>query len=224
MAKNLLLDTYTTGVHFEGFNRVERMWSANAANEFYPYVGKSTVNRGADVGESNTPAPTGVRDLQLHPPNNLHLTVAAFRVAESGNYSVSELAVRRVDGTAGQTVRLRLFNAQGVELANLQASSNRAWVRSTSTFSLGNLVAGNYIYFAVDGDGGFGWDATEIAWQVQAVNTTLPPLPTCALTVTPSSVVQGTARRCRGRRRMRPRCRSIRASVQRRRWPVAREA
>ena len=45
------------------------------------------MNRGSNAGEANTTAPTGVRDLQFHPPENGHLVVAAFKVPEAGALS-----------------------------------------------------------------------------------------------------------------------------------------
>jgi len=191
VTKGALFGSFTTGTHGDAFNKVDRIWSAGGSSP-YPYAGKSTINRGSDTGESNTPAPTGVRDLQLHPPGNQHLTVAAFKIPEDGTYSVTDLALRRVDGNTGFSVRLKLFNAQGTQLANLQATS-QAWVRSTSTFNVGALTAGQYIYFAVDADDGYFYDATEIAWTVHATGTAPPPTPTCALNGVPASISLGNS-------------------------------
>ena len=70
----------------ESFNNLEQFWTASTTDP-YPYAGKSNVNRGSDAGEANTPAPAGVRDLQLRPPENGHLVVAAFKVPEAGALS-----------------------------------------------------------------------------------------------------------------------------------------
>ncbi|MEP7312887.1 MAG: PQQ-dependent sugar dehydrogenase [Pseudomonadota bacterium] len=190
VAKGQLFTLLNPGVHPNSFNNVENFWSSPDGP--YPYVGKSTVNRGADTGESNAVAPLTARDLQLHPPDNAHLTVAAFRVPENGTYSVSGLAARRVDGNAGYTTRLRLFNAQGVEQANLQATS-RTWTRSSATYNLGTLTTGSYIYFAMDRDGDFFYDATEIAWQIRVTNTGAGQSPICGLSASPASIVQGSS-------------------------------
>jgi hypothetical protein len=163
IARNLLFGSFTTGSHAYAFNKLEKFWSPGGAASF-PYAGKSTVDRGSDSGETNIPAPMGVRDLQLHPPNNGHLTVAAFKVPDSGSYSVTGLAVRRVDAN-GYSARLIVFDPQGVQVANLQTAS-QAWTYSAATYSLGTLSAGQYICFAVDADGIYDYDATEIAWQV----------------------------------------------------------
>jgi len=107
-----------------------------------------------------------VFDLQLHPPNNDHLTVAAFLVPENGNYQISNLAARRVDNNCCQTIRYYLFNALQVQMSNLQASNNQAWVTDPNTYNLGSLTAGQYIYFGVWRDGAWAWDASEISWTV----------------------------------------------------------
>ena len=49
----------------------------------------------SDSGESNTPEPNGVRDLQLHPPDNYHLTFATFMAPFDGTYNISGLAISR---------------------------------------------------------------------------------------------------------------------------------
>jgi hypothetical protein len=166
VTKGSLFSSFNAGSHGQAFNNVQAYWGP-AAGAVYPYAGKSTVGRGSDTGETNAPAPAGVFDLQLHPPNNGHLTVAAFRVPEAGNYVVSNLAVRRVDGNAGQTSRLLVFDHLGVQIANLQASSNRAWVTQAGAFTINGLAAGSYIYFAAGRDGQYWWDATEVAWTVR---------------------------------------------------------
>ena len=124
------------------------------------------MNRGSDTGETNTPAPAGVRDLQLHPPENGHLVVAAFKVPEAGAYSVYNLAARR-PSSSGTTVRYKVFNAQKSLIANLQASNSRSWVTDSQTYNLGNLAVGDTLYFAVDWDGTYAFDAAEIAWTIK---------------------------------------------------------
>jgi glucose/arabinose dehydrogenase len=189
VAKGALFGTFNTGAHPETFNAVERLWGAAAGN-VYPYAGKSTVNRGLGAGETNAPMPLGVRDLQLHPPNNLHLAVSAFRVPVAGSYTLSNLGLRRVSDLGG-TVGLHVFNAQQVEIATMTATANRAWVTSPATYTLSNLSAGSYVYFAVDRAGDYGWDATEVTWTVTALLGPAPPAPSCTLTAMPASVNQG---------------------------------
>jgi hypothetical protein len=161
--RGTLLSLFNASNHPDAFNNVTQYWRAAAMD--YPYAGKSTVNRGSDAGESNTPAPTGVRDLQLHPPSNDHTIVAAFRVPANGTYVISNIGVRRVYN-GFDNVRLRVFNAQKTQLVVLNATSNRAWVTTPATFTLLNMVAGQYIYFAVDRNGDFYYDATEVSWRV----------------------------------------------------------
>ena len=162
--KGGLLSIFVPGVHDEAFNRLEKFWTVSS--EPYPYAGRSSVNRGSDTGETNTPAPAGVRDLQLHPPENDHLVVAAFKVPEAGAYSVYNLAARR-PSSSGATVRYKVFNAQKSLIANIQATNNRSWVTDSQTYNLGNLAVGDTIYFAVDRDGTYAFDAAEIAWTIK---------------------------------------------------------
>ena len=162
-----LFDTYTDGDHAEGFNHAEHIWANTSGVDAYPYAAKSTVARGSDSGEANTPPPLGVLDLQLHPPDNDHLTVAAFVVPQAGNYSVYDLAVRRVwyeGGLAGYKV----FDEDKNLLTHIVASTDQDWVTDPNTYNLGTLVAGDRIYFAVDReDANFWWDATEITWTIE---------------------------------------------------------
>jgi len=162
-----LFDTYTDGPHEQSFNHAEYIWGYTTGPYTYPYAAKSTVRRDSDSGEGNAPTPLRVFDLQLHPPINDHLTVAAFIVPTNANYSVSNLAVRRVSSD-GETATLRVFNPSQSEIASLQATSNQDWVTDAGTYDLGSLTTGDNIYFAVDNDGDYGWDnATEIIWTIE---------------------------------------------------------
>ncbi|AYB33252.1 PKD domain-containing protein [Chryseolinea soli] len=167
--KNALLPTYNSGAHPNVNSFVATYW-ANASGNTYPYAGKSTVGRGSETGEGNVPSPTGVFDLQLHPPNSLKLIVAAFVVPADGEYAVSSAAVRRVSSAAG-TARLKVFNNLQSVILNLQATNNQDWVQSPTPLSLGVLAVGDSIYFAVDRDGNYASDFTEVAWTV----TMTPP-------------------------------------------------
>ena len=161
-----LFTSFNPGNHNETFNKVENFWANSSGNYGYPYVGKSTVDRGSDNGEKNPPAPLGVRDLQMHPPNNDHLTVAAFVAPFDGFYCVSGLAVRRVHNE-GNTVRYSLFDYNQKLHVRLNASNNRTWVTDEEIYDLGSLSTGDRIYLAVDNGGnGYGWDATEVAWKI----------------------------------------------------------
>lgn len=158
-----LYPTFTQGEHPDAQTRVDSYWSGG----MYPYAGKSSVGRGNDVNETNAPSPTGadIRDLQLHPPDTDNLVVAVFVAPRSGTYTLSNLAVRRVDGNPGQSVRYKVFNPQREMLANIQATS-QAWVQGAQSYDLGELQAGDKIYFAVDRDGVYWWDSTEITWSL----------------------------------------------------------
>lgn len=71
--KGTAFDAYQVGAHPDGFNTLSPYWKRSAGGVGdYPYVGKSTTNRGSDAGENNAPTPTGVKDLQIHPNENDH--------------------------------------------------------------------------------------------------------------------------------------------------------
>jgi hypothetical protein len=108
-----------------------------------------------------------VFDLQLHPPENDHLTVAAFIVPVAGNYSVYDLAVRRV-WWEGSLAGYRVFDESKSLLTHIVATTDQDWVTDPSTYNLGTLAAGDRIYFAVDReDANYFWDATEIIWTIE---------------------------------------------------------
>lgn len=192
IVKGTIFSSYTSGAHQEAFNNVELFWSHIPGPDAYPYAGKSTVGRGSGAGEGDSPAPTGVRDLQLHPPQTDHSTVAAFKIPQDGLYVISDIGLRRVE-ELGETVRLRVFNPQGTELTQLIASDNQQWVTSPSTYTISNATAGQYIYFAVDRDGDYAWDAAEISWTVTGILANQPPVPTCTLSTNPTSILQGAS-------------------------------
>lgn len=129
------------------------------------------VGRGSDGGESNAAAPTGVMDLMLHPPTNNHLTVCAFVVPQTGNYSVAGLAVRRVSANGANSL-FKVFNNQKQLISTITATNNNAWASDANIYTLGTLQAGDKIYFAVDNDVDYSYDATEIAWTVTLDITT----------------------------------------------------
>jgi len=163
-----LFDTYSATAHPDLFNNlgIHRRMSTSP-NGNYPYVGKSTVARGSDGGESNTPSPTGVFDLQMHTPDNDHLAVAAFVVPQTGEYEVSSLAIRRVVGW-GSGATLKVFNQNKTEVTSLQGTT-QAWTTDGTTHNLGTLQAGDKIYFAVDRDTDFIGDAMEITWKITSL-------------------------------------------------------
>jgi dienelactone hydrolase len=165
--KNALLPVYNPGAHPNANSFVATYWANNIGN-VYPYAGKSTVGRGSETGEGNVPSPTGVFDLQLHPPNSLKLMVAAFVVPAAGEYTVSSAAVRRVSSASG-TQRLKIFNNLQSILLDLQATNNQDWVQSSTPLSLGVLTIGDSIYFAVDRDGNYASDFTEVAWSIAMI-------------------------------------------------------
>jgi hypothetical protein len=167
VAKGSLFSIFNSDQHLDSFNHVEAFWANISGSDPYPYAGKSTVDRGSDSGESNTPEPSGVRDLQLHPPESDSLTVAAFMAPLDGKYRISDLAVRRVHNQ-GDIVTYKVFDLSKNQIATLTASNDRTWMTDDKNYDLGFLSAGDMIYFAVhrgENDDYF-WDATEIIWTI----------------------------------------------------------
>ncbi|HEX8530167.1 MAG TPA: hypothetical protein VF646_09090, partial [Cytophagales bacterium] len=163
--KGTLFSQYNPGNHPNTATAATTYW-ANGTGAVYPYAGKSTVGRGSEPGEGNVPPPTGVIDLQLHPPNNSKLTVAAFVVPVGGTYSVSNLAARRT-ATGGNGVDYQVFNKNKTLVVTLKAGTNQDWVQDTvASRSLGTLAAGDRIYFAVYRQISDFSDHTEVAWTV----------------------------------------------------------
>ena len=164
VSRGALFSTFNPGAHPEGFNAVGTYW-ANGSGPAYPYAGKSLVARSA--AEGNAPAPLGVMDLQLHPPQNDHLVVAAFVVHFAGTYRLTDLGARR-RVTSGNSVVYRVFDNNELLVATLRAGNNTVWTTDTNVYWLGRLAAGDRVFFTVDRDGDYGWDATEVAWTLSA--------------------------------------------------------
>jgi hypothetical protein len=159
-----LFDTFTPGAHGGAFNAADSLWGYSS-NTPYPYAGKSNVGRGSGGGEGGAIAPLGALDLQLHPPQNNHLVVAAFIAPANGDYTVTGLAARRPH-FEGENIRLKLFAPSKTLQADVLASNNQDWAFNNGPHDLGTLVAGDRIYFGVNREGDFGWDAAEIAFTI----------------------------------------------------------
>jgi hypothetical protein len=158
-----LLSVYNPGSHSNSLTSVKTFW-ATAANS-YTYAGKSTIARGTELGEDNPPSPLGVSDLQMHPPNSNKLIVSAFAVPVPGNYSISNVGVRRVSAASG-TTRLKIFNDNKTIVLNLQTVSFQDWALHSGVIELGTLSPGDSIYFAIDRDANYASDFTELTWRV----------------------------------------------------------
>ena len=169
LAIDITFDQFHAGPHPDSFNNIEMYWATNSNAGTYPYAGKSTLDRGNDNGETAAPQPLNVRDLQLHPPDADKLTVMAFAAPLAATYTVSNLALRRVD-SAGDLASVQLHApCTAGSLEKLQAAgNNQAWVVSSQPYALGQMSAGERICFGVSGVGDYGWDAVEIAWTLTA--------------------------------------------------------
>lgn len=167
LATDTPLDVYHSAVHPELNTKVLTYWVA-APNDLYPYVGKSTLPRGMDTGETQPPDPLGVDDLQLHPgPDDKKLVVAAFIVPFDGDYTLSKLAARRVTQGNGESIFKVFVGNKHAMTMDLGLKDGQNWVKdTTATHPLGPLPKGTHINFAVDSKGSNSYDATEIAWTI----------------------------------------------------------
>jgi hypothetical protein len=145
------------------WNKVERIWTMSPFT--YPYVGRSAILRGDDTGETGAPPPTGVKDLQLYPPDGDALVVAAFVAPVAGTYYIDDLAARRVAAT-GRTSTVTVRAPASQTLATLKPSNDMAWVKDTGRVMAGRLEVGDRIYIAVGRDGDSEGDATEVAFSI----------------------------------------------------------
>jgi hypothetical protein len=166
-----VLDEFFVTPHYEAFNKVNRYWTTRhpSANRGYPYVGKSTIPRGADEREAAAPPPSGVLDVQMHPPQSDHLIVTSFVAPVDGPYVVYDLAARRV-ATQGGTAVYSVLTAKGTVVSSIQVGNGLAWARDPELYPLGLLRAGDHIYFGVGRDGDYSYDATEVSFSVALVN------------------------------------------------------
>ncbi|MGL1904158.1 MAG: metallophosphoesterase [Fibrobacterales bacterium] len=162
--KSSLFGTYNNNNHREDFNALESYWMGA---EDYPYAGKSATPRGG-----SEPEPAGVFDMQMHPPENSHLVVAAFTAPVDGAYKVSGLGIRRVVDKSG-SVALVLKKSDGETVAEITATS-QSWAQDSKMYDLGTLAKGESIYFAVDNVEKFNYDACEIMWTVNLFSTEVP--------------------------------------------------
>lgn len=182
LVKGSPFDKYVAGVHPEGFNNLAPYWTTNNPYGDYPYVGKSTVDRGD--GETGAPAPLGVRDLQVHPPSTDQYLLVAFVVPTNGTYRVKDLGVRDVLPW-GTTATMRTYSPTGSLLSTL-TTNGQAWINDNNEYLLQNVTAGSKIIFAISRDGDYVGDATKINWTVEkvtivpdgnlVVSTTIPGL------------------------------------------------
>lgn len=154
-----LLTTYNSRKHSDSFNHVENYCGNN-----YPYVGKSTVPQGSDTEEKREQV-SGVFDLQVHPPENDHLIVCTFEAPFSGDYTVSNLGIRRVHDEDSGT-ELKVFDPDKKLIFTLSGTT-RSWSSHVQAYKLKNIAEGDLIYFAVDNVDGFAYDAVEISWSIR---------------------------------------------------------
>lgn len=132
----------------------------------YPYVAKNLTARATD-----DPPPSGVFDLQLHPPNSAHFVVAAFVVPVDGRYVVTDFGAHRLltDPSSSWSAVL-LGSSPSTPLSEiLTPDADTVWELQAGAVDLGDLAQNERICFAVyrgleDLDA-FG-DATEVSFTI----------------------------------------------------------
>lgn len=176
VAKAGLFPHYQNSIHPDPGTRVAGYWASSSGpagdGRVYTYVGKSIAARGEEPGETGIGAPAGAFDVQMHPPDNDHQTVAAFIVPEAGSYWVNNLGVRRVSEQGG-TVEFKVYDPTQQQRSTLTGlAGSQAWNRSGTGVNLGFLTAGQRIYFAVERDGDYYFDMTEVSFSVTSTTAT----------------------------------------------------
>ena len=173
VTKGSLFSAHDPDNHPHLSSHATNWWKVSATSGNYPFAGLSTVGRGDDTGETNAPEPLGAIDLQLHPPINDKLAVAAFIVPKAGTYEVSKLGARRVsaDPSTGGTIRFQVFDKNKIKKADIVATNNQLWATNSNIIVLENLAVNDRIYFATSRDGSYAYDFTEVTWTV----TLVPP-------------------------------------------------
>lgn len=163
VAKGATFVAYNKEPHPELFNKVHKYWESNALSG-YPYIGRSMVGRGNDDLEVGACSPSGVFDLQMHPPDSEHSIVAAFNVPVTGDYLITNLGIRRISGESGR-VSLNVFNQERLKIASI-ATDSQAWSFYKENLLLSGLKVGEKIYISVYNEDGFDYDASEVTWSI----------------------------------------------------------
>lgn len=136
----------------------------------YPYAGKSLTPRVS----GDEPAPSGVYDLQLHPPNDDRFVVAAFVTPSAGRYVVTDFGAHRFLSDAGASYVAILLGSDpdvpgGIESEILFPSDDGVWQTQDGPIDLGMLSQNERICFAVYRGlidmNAFG-DATEVSFTI----------------------------------------------------------
>lgn len=161
------LDSPVAGVHPQAFMNAEDFWMSKTLGPALPCVGKSTVDRGDDTGEANTPAPLGVRDLVMHPPFEDKYTVMWFPTPVAADYTLSDVAVRR-SSSQGEEATFEVWIGGLTLITSVTATSDQDWVLDPQSHDLGALGKNARMLFVVKHDDTWGYDGMELSWTLSA--------------------------------------------------------
>lgn len=155
------LTNYNSQSHPDGFNDLQQYWSNSGG---YPYVGKSAVGRSLGKGEAGFCSPKSALDLQMHPPKDGCSMIGAFVVPAAGVYHLYHVGLRRVTQQGG-SVTLKVIDQEGHVITSIQSNTS-AWMLEQKVFDLGSLALGRKIFFSVESDDGFDYDAAEVSFSL----------------------------------------------------------
>lgn len=170
------LTNFLGAPYLDGYSSAHNCWTQMAVPNL-PYVCKSAIGRGMDMGEKNAQSPMNVEDLQVHPGPDGTPIVVTFVVPTSGmtHYELTDVAVRRVAG-AGDTVIYTMYVGTDMNLmqvgptlnTTMSATMNKTWLVDNGMYDLGTLKKGDQINFVISGGPDPNFDATEISWTLTA--------------------------------------------------------
>jgi hypothetical protein len=192
VAKGTLFPYFFNAIHPDVNVRVKGYWASttgtNNDGKNYTYVGKSSVARGEEPGETNVSAPVGAFDVNMHPPSNTLQTVTAFIAPQAGTYTITNLAIRRVHNR-GKIVELRVYDKlQQLQFSLASALTNQSWIKSpATTLNVGQLAAGERLYFAVANVDGYDYDMCEVTFTVSIDVSTPARMQTEDVVMTPEN-------------------------------------
>ncbi|MGL1934113.1 MAG: metallophosphoesterase [Fibrobacterales bacterium] len=152
---------YGVDQHWQFFNRVQKFWTPGGS---YPYVGISLTPR-----QNDEPKPHGVLDFQMHPTEFKNFLTCSFIIPKDGLYAVTDLGIKRVHDE-GVSVSLLFMNSRGKMVSRIK-SETQEWSFDNMIHTMGLLEKGDTLYFTVDRDGDFDFDAAEVSWSIHFFGT-----------------------------------------------------
>ena len=115
-----------------------------------------------------------MHDLAMHPPQQgFQAIVLRFHVPVTANYTITDVAAKRSPtAPCNGTVNFYVFDENAALVAQVShAGNDTIWTENESTFDIGSVTAGSYLYFALDADGDWACDASQCRFRITATGT-----------------------------------------------------